>query len=65
MVFDESITDDRFAYSFSELARRLCVSVGFLRLEVQRGKLRPTRLGRRVLVSSLEARRYIFENTSK
>jgi hypothetical protein len=50
------------ATSLQKLAQELDVSVGFLRLEITRGRLLPTRLGRRVVVTTDEARRYLAEN---
>lgn len=54
---------DRLAFGLAELARQLGVSIGFLRLEIGRGNLKPTRLGRRVLISAEEAKRYLAGNT--
>jgi hypothetical protein len=56
---------DRIAFGLAELARQLGVSTGFLRLEVGRGKLIPTRLGRRMVVTVSEATRYLDSNTSR
>ena len=50
------------ATSLQKLAQGLDVSVGFLRLEISRGRLLPTRLGRRVVVTTDEVRRYLAEN---
>ena len=51
--------DSRLAYGLDELARMIGVSRGFLRLEIKRGKLNPKHLGRRVVVTADEARRYL------
>jgi hypothetical protein len=52
--------DDQIAYSLAQLAPKLGnVSVGFLRLEIARGKLKPRRLGRRVVITADEVRRYL------
>jgi excisionase family DNA binding protein len=48
---DDALRDRaRIAYSFDEIARATGLSTGFLRLEAARGRLKVTRLGRRVLV---------------
>jgi hypothetical protein len=52
------------AFGLHRLAEDLGVSVGFLRLEITRGRLRPTRLGRRVLLTSHEINRYLAMNTA-
>ncbi len=49
----------RRAFSVKETARSLGVSPGFLRLEIERGRLQVTRLGRRVLITSGELERYL------
>jgi excisionase family DNA binding protein len=49
----------RLAYSFAELARMLPVTSAFLRREVARGRLRATRLGRRVVVLSADLNQYL------
>ena len=56
-----NVTEIR-ATSLQKLAQELDVSVGFLRLEISRGRLLPTRLGRRVVVTADEARRYLAKN---
>jgi len=52
-----------FAQGLDKWALTLDVSVPFLRLEISRGRLRPTRLGRRLLVTTAEINRYLAENT--
>lgn len=54
----------RMALSLSEFADEIGVSQTFLRYEIARKKLHPTRLGRRVLISMDEARRYLVTHTS-
>jgi len=54
----------RLAYGLSEVAESLGLSVPFLRLEIRRGKLRPSRLGRRVVVTSAEVQRYLAQGMS-
>jgi hypothetical protein len=46
----EASPDGRWGYSFGEVAERLGLSIGFLRLEAARGRLRTRRLGRRVVI---------------
>jgi excisionase family DNA binding protein len=54
---------NRLTLSLDEVAQQLGVCVGFLRLEIGRGKLHATRLGRRVLIRSEEVSRYLTEET--
>jgi len=49
----------RLAWPLVDLAYELGVSVPFLRLEISRGRLKPARLGRRVVVPDDEVRRYL------
>jgi excisionase family DNA binding protein len=49
----------RLAYGVQELAGALGVTAGFIRLEIQRGRLGIIRVGRRVLISRAEAERYL------
>ena len=69
MTFDDNAennrTPARLAWSLNECAAALGVSVPFLRLEIARKRLRPTRLGRRVLVTRAELERYIEGATSR
>lgn len=52
----------RKAFSLKDAAEALGgVSIGFLRLESQRGHLQVTRLGRRVLITAEELDRYLAE----
>lgn len=55
---------DRLTISLEEAAWRLSVSPSFLRLEIERGRIRPVRFGRRVLISAAEIDRYIADNTA-
>jgi hypothetical protein len=61
---EKGSTNSRLAYSLEELAGDIGVSVGFLRLEITRGQLVPTRLGRRVIVAAEEVRRYLAANSA-
>lgn len=49
----------RRGFGLPELAQSLGCSAGFLRLEVQRGRLPVTRLGRRVVVLVEDLERYL------
>ncbi len=49
----------RLAFSINEVARQLGVSEGLLRLESQRGRLKVSRIGRRVVVRADELARYL------
>jgi hypothetical protein len=49
----------RLAFSINEVARKLGVSPGLLRLESQRGRLKVSRIGRRVVVRTDELARYL------
>jgi hypothetical protein len=54
---------EQIAYSLKQLAPLMGdVSVGFLRLEIVRGKLRPRRLGRRIVIPASEVERYLSED---
>jgi excisionase family DNA binding protein len=53
----------RLAAGLPVWAEEIGVSLGFLRLEISRGKLQVTRLGRRVLVTKREIDRYLAENS--
>ena len=64
-VINTMVKAERLAYPLKLLADSYRVSVNFLRLEIQRGRLRPTYLGRRVLVSRVEAERYLRESESR
>lgn len=49
----------RRAYGIAEVAESLGVSSGFVRLEIQRGRLATLRIGRRVLIASASLDKYI------
>lgn len=51
------------AFSIRQVASRLGVSPSFIRLEITRGALCPTRLGRRVVITARELDRYVAANT--
>jgi excisionase family DNA binding protein len=60
---NKAVLNNRLTLSLDEVAHQLGVCVGFLRLEIGRGKLRATRLGRRVLIRSGEVERYLTDET--
>jgi hypothetical protein len=51
--------DGRLAYDLRELASMLGCSVELLRKEIARNRLRPSRLGRRIVIARSEAIRYL------
>ena len=51
--------DSRLAYDLRELASMLGCSVELLRKEIGRNRLRPSRLGRRLVIARSEAIRYL------
>ena len=53
------IGNSRNAWSIAEVAERNSVSKQFVRLEIQRGKLKAKRLGRRVVVLSVEEQNWL------
>jgi excisionase family DNA binding protein len=55
---------ERLTLSIEQAAWRLSVSPSFLRLEITRGRLRPVRLGRRVLIGESEIQRYLAAHAS-
>jgi excisionase family DNA binding protein len=57
-------TEGRIAAGIPIWAQQLDLSPGFLRLEVSRGRLQVTRLGRRVLITKREIERYLAANES-
>jgi excisionase family DNA binding protein len=50
---------ERLAYSIDEIATMLGVSPELTRKEIARGRLRASKLGRRVVISRAEATRYL------
>ncbi|WP_442886470.1 helix-turn-helix domain-containing protein [Candidatus Binatus sp.] len=55
----------RLSFGLPEVAYMLGVSDRFLRDEADRHRLRFTRLGRRVLITTDELQRYLAENTDR
>jgi len=62
-VTNRPFEEKRLTISLEDAASRLSVSPSFLRLEIGRGKIRPVRLGRRVLISEAEIDRYLTDST--
>jgi hypothetical protein len=54
-----SADSGRLAYDLRELASMLGCSVELLRKEIGRDRLRPSRLGRRIVIARTEAIRYL------
>lgn len=52
-------TSDRLAYDLKEMAALLGCSVELVRKEIGRNRLRPSRLGRRIVIARTEALRYL------
>jgi len=51
---------EQIAFDLKSLAQLIACSVGLLRLEIQRGRLRPTRVGdRRIVITASEVARYL------
>ena len=60
MLADNQQPTQRLAFALAEIAGPLIpVSTNFLRMEIARGNLAATRLGRRVVVSREELQRYL------
>ena len=59
MLRKEVRLDERLAFRVTELAKLLGVSGSFLPLEIARKRLRPIRLGRRLVVIKPEVARYL------
>jgi hypothetical protein len=55
----------RLAYGLKQAAVSLDVSVSFLRLEIARGRLRPSRLSRRLVITDEELRRYLAQGQER
>jgi excisionase family DNA binding protein len=62
---NNAVLSNRLTLSLDEVAKQLGVCVGFLRLEIGRKRLRPTRLGRRVLIRNEELMRYLAEQDAR
>jgi len=60
-----AVESDRLAISIEGAAWKLSVSPSFLRLEIRRGRIRPVRLGRRVLISEVEVERYLATHMTR
>jgi hypothetical protein len=53
------ISENRLAYDLKEFAAMVGISVELARKEIARDRLRPSRLGRRLVISRSEALRYL------
>ncbi len=63
-VTNEEIVTGRLAFRLVEAAALIGVSTGFLRLELARGNLNATRLGRRIVLMRTELERYLASHQS-
>ena len=61
MKYDNG-SNPKLGWTLGDLARSLSVSVPFLRLEIKRGRLHATHLGRRVVLLDSEVRRYLADS---
>ncbi len=60
----ETITQNKFAYSVDEISRETTLSKAFLRNKIREGELEATRFGRRVLVLAENLEKFL-KNGSK
>ena len=58
-TMQETITQNKMAYSVEEVSAQTSLSKAFLRLEIKRGKLKAGKFGRRVLVSANNLKSYL------
>ena len=58
-VHNENGNGERYAWGLHEAARACGVSVPFLRKLIRQNEIKPTRAGRRVLISDKELKRYL------
>ncbi|MDQ3821482.1 MAG: helix-turn-helix domain-containing protein [Acidobacteriota bacterium] len=65
MQLKKSISIDRLAFSLAEAAEQIGVSIGHLRNENKRGKLRFIKSGARTLVLAEDLRLYLQESELK
>ncbi len=54
---------DRLAFGIAAFAAAIDVSESHVRREIKLGRIRPTLLGRRVMISRSEAERYLAQNS--
>ena len=59
MKHDRKTFDRLVALSVEQFASQLGVSTGLVRLEIARGRLRASRVGRRVVILRDDAERYL------
>jgi len=53
------VSENRLAYDLKEFAAMVGISVELVRKEIGRDRLRPSRLGRRIVIARSEAIRYL------
>lgn len=61
----EQALQNKFAFSLAEVAELTGLSEPFLRLQVKAGKLKVTRIGRRVLVNRSSLNEFIGETEAE
>lgn len=61
----QKFNHQKLGWTVEELAQSLSVSVPFLRLEVKRGRLKATHLGRRVVLLDSDVQRYLAEASDR
>jgi excisionase family DNA binding protein len=61
----KQFNNQKLGWTVEELAQSLSVSVPFLRLEVKRGRLKATHLGRRVVLLDRDVQRYLAEASDR
>ncbi len=64
-MMQETITQNKMAYSVEEISAQTSLSKAFLRLEIKRGKLKAAKFGRCVLVSANNLKSYLNEGENK
>ncbi len=60
-AMQESVTQNKMAYSIEQISAQTSLSKAFLRLEIKRGNLKAGKFGRRVLVSANSLKTYLDE----
>lgn len=66
-MMQETITQNKMAYSVEEISAQTSLSKAFLRLEIKRGNLKSVRPGnsRRVIVTAAALEKYLNEGENK
>ncbi len=64
-AMQESVTQNKMAYSIEQISEQTSLSKAFLRLEIKRGKLKAGKFGRRVLISANSLKSYLNEGENE